>query len=408
MLRIQTWLLVLVLCTGSLEAWWFLNPETTTETAAETGTPGATTAAGTPGATTAAGTPGATTAAGTLGATMAAETSGAITPAGTLGATTATGTSSATVPAGTPDATTAAGTPGDTTPAGTSGVTTTANATKKKEDEEDDDISGVGEEIINVATGIRKFVEAWDATPTTWTTNGDLTEEVERANPNTTGNTDRFRGERVEEGSGIGVGDGSGSGFKADLGSDVESVMVLNGDKVMLSNLTGIIGDISQLYGTVKGVLESTLRPPDSHINSSDPLCLPVPSDWSICSGKQPKSFALPNFFNHTSVEEVGAVLQEWAWLTKEGCHHGAEWFLCLLLAPRCPLPAAPLHLPCRSFCQVLQDSCWASLENGHLPVECHLLPERAQEPGRPACVSVSNWKGNPGGLECILSADTF
>lgn len=272
----------------------------------------------------------------------------------------------------------------------------------KKKEEEEDDLSGVGEQIINVATGIRKFVEAWDATPTTRTTNGGLTEEVESANPNTMGNTSRFSGQRVEEGSGIGVGDVS------DLGSDVESVMVLKGDKVLPSNLTRFVGDVFKVNGTVEGVLDPTFSPPDSRINGSYPPCLPVPSDWSICSGKQPKFFTLPNFFNHTSVEEVGAVLREWAWLAREGCHHSAEWFLCLLLAPRCPSPTAPLHLPCRSFCQVLQDSCWASLENGCLPVECRLLPEGAQEPGRPACVSVSNWKGNPGGLECIRLGDTF
>lgn len=333
MFRIQTWLLVLVLCAGSSEAWlWFSNPEPTTEA------------------------------------------------------------------------------PVETTAAALTGATTTANATTKPaEEEEDDNLSGVGEEIINVATGIRKFVEAWNVTPTARTTNGGLTAKVESANHNMTGNTDRFRGERVEEGSGNGVGaPGSGSGSRAQPGSDVESV--LKGDKVTSSNLTRIIGDVSQINGTVEGVLDSTPTPPDSRVNGSDPPCLPVPSDWSICSGKGPKSFMLPNFFNHTSVEEVGAVLQEWAWLAREGCHQSAEWFLCLLLAPRCPAPAAPLPqpLPCRSFCHVLQDSCWASLENGRLPVECHLLPERAQEPGRPACASVSNQKGNPGGLECILLGDTF
>lgn len=311
MLRIQLWLLVLVLCAGSLEAWWWVKSETPTET------------------------------------------------------------------------------PMETTPAGTTSATMTANATKRKEEQEDDDLSGVGDEIINVATVIRKFVEAWDATPTVRTTNGGLTEKVESANPNMAGNTNRFRGERVEGGSLVGLGDG--------FGSDVESVTLWKGDKDLPSNLTMITGDVSKINGTVEGT------PPDSHINGSDPFCLPVPSDWSISSGKWPKSFTLPNFFfflffNHTSVEEVGDVLQEWAWLARAGCHYGTEWFLCLLLAPRCLSPTAPLHLPCRSFCQVLQASCWASLGNGHVPVECHLLPERVQEPGRPACVSVSNWKVTPAG----------
>ncbi|KAI9526142.1 hypothetical protein NQZ68_002690 [Dissostichus eleginoides] len=255
----------------------------------------------------------------------------------------------------------------ESAPSGTPGA---ANATQKNlEEEEDDNLSGVGEEILNVATGIRKFVAAWDVTPTPGTTNGGPTQKVESVNPNTTGNANGVRGERVEEGDGV------------------ESV--LNGDEM-----------VSKINETFSGVLD--LPPHDSRFNA----CLPVPSDWPICSGKRPESFTLPNFFNHTSVEEVGAVLQEWAWLTKLGCHHGAEWFLCLLLAPHCTAPPHP-HLPCRSFCQVLQDSCWASLEDGRLPVECHLLPDGGQEPGGPACASVSNLKGN-GGLECIPCGHTF
>lgn len=365
MLRIQTWLLLLVFCAGNLEAWfWSLKQEPATETPAKTGT----TSSNTP-----------------IGKTDAINTTT------TSGGTTVTATS------------------GDTNATATSGATTPANATKK-EDEEDDDLSGIGEGIISVATEIRKFVEAWNVTPTAWTTNEGLTEKAESANPNMTGNANRFRGERVEEGSGLRIGDGSGSGsgLRADLGSDVESVMVFKGDRVLPGYLTRIIGDVSKVNKTVDGVLDSTFTPPESRIYGSDSPCLPVPADWSICSSKKQKFFTLPNFFNHTSVEEVGSVLQEWAWLKGAGCHHSAEWFLCLLLAPRCPSPTAPVHPPCRSFCQVLQDSCWASLDNGRLPVECHLLPESVQEPRRPVCVSVSNWKGNPGGLECILIGDTF
>lgn len=238
------------------------------------------------------------------------------------------------------------------------GSTKTAAGAKVEEEEEDDNLSGVGEEIINVATGIHKFVEAWDATTTTWTVSAGLTEKTEKSD--VTMKPGRFSGERVEEGSG--GGEGEGGGFESDV---------------------TIRGGVSKLNG---------------------PPCLPAPSDWPVC--RQPRLFSLPNFFNHTSVEEAGAVLQEWAWLTKAECHHSAELFLCLLLTPRCPSPVS--HLPCRSFCHTLQDSCWAFLENGRLPVECDLLPERAHEPGRPVCMSVSNWKGNHGGLECILCDDTF
>ncbi|MEQ2174193.1 hypothetical protein GOODEAATRI_005357, partial [Goodea atripinnis] len=240
---------------------------------------------------------------------------------------------------------------------------TTPSAVLIKEGKEEGNLSQVGEEILKVATGIRKFVDDWDPTATAWTTSGGLTRRVEAATPNITDKTGRLRGEREEQGSW--VGEGGRLWSSDDLGSSLE---------------------ISRINTT-----------------STSP-CFPVPSDWPIC--KQLNFFSLPNFFNHTSVEEAEAVLREWVWLARAGCHHSTEWFLCLLLAPRCPLPAA--HLPCRSLCHMLQDSCWASLENGRLPVDCHFLPEREQGYESPGCATVSNRKGNPGGLECILSSDTF
>lgn len=262
---------------------------------------------------------------------------------------------------------------GSTTPAGpTSAAVTATNATKV---EEDDNLSGIGEEILDVASGIRKFVEAWNATAR------NTQEVTEKVDPNSTGNANTSRGEGEHEGS------GSGSGPTADVGSSGELVMIVPSTSVVLRPS------------------DNTKAPDGGRIDASHLPCLPVPSDWPICSAKRPQSLVLPNFFNHTSVDEVGAVLKEWAWLARKGCHPSAEWFLCLLLVPRCPAQAL---LPCRSFCQTLRDSCWASLDDGRLPVECHLLPDVAPDHSHPACLSVSNWKGNLGGLECIPSGHTF
>lgn len=260
-----------------------------------------------------------------------------------------------------------------TTPAGpTSAAVTPTNATKEEE-EEDDNLSGIGEEVLDVASGIRKFVEAWNATAR------NTTEVTEKADPNRTGNANTSRGEGGPEGS------GSGSGPTADAGSSEDSLTIV-------PNSTSVVGAAQRLSNYTKA-------PDGGGADASRPPCLPVPSDWPICSAKHPQSLTLPNVFNHTSVDQVGAVLTEWAWLARKGCHPSAEWFLCLLLAPGC---SAQAPLPCRSFCQTLRDSCWAFLDNGRLPVECHLLPDVAP------CVSVSNWKGNLGGLECIPSGHTF
>lgn len=257
-----------------------------------------------------------------------------------------------------------------TTAAGpTAAAVTATNATKEEEEEEEDDnLSGIGEEIRDVASGIRQFVEAWNAS------NRNTDGAGGKAEPNSTGNANTPRGEGERAGS------GSGWGPAADAGSGGESA-------VMVLNSTGVVAAAQRLSGDADapdGVGEDAPLPP----------CLPAPSDWPICSAKHPQSLTLPNIFNHTSVEEVGAVLREWAWLVDKGCHPSAEWFLCLLLVPGCPRRAP---LPCRSFCQTLRDSCWAWLDHGRLPVACHHLPDVAP----PTCVSVSNWKGNLGGFEC-------
>ncbi len=140
--------------------------------------------------------------------------------------------------------------------------------------------------------------------------------------------------------------------------------------------------------------------PAESHTEESNsvlvvesPQCLLLDTALPFCSSMVGKRFVVPNYLNQSSVEEVQVLLNEWEWLLKSHCHHSLEWFFCLLLVPKCgslvPLPV----LPCRSFCEVLRDSCWTLLDEGRLPVECHTLPD--EEDGGYQCLSVSNQKGN-------------
>lgn len=123
------------------------------------------------------------------------------------------------------------------------------------------------------------------------------------------------------------------------------------------------------------------------------PQCLLVDTDLPFCSSMVGEQIAVPNYLNHSTLAEVQELLNDWAWLLKSRCHHSLEWFFCLLLVPKCGSMEPRPVLPCRSFCEVLRDSCWTLLDEGRLPVECHILPD--EEDDGYQCLSVSNQKGN-------------
>lgn len=131
-----------------------------------------------------------------------------------------------------------------------------------------------------------------------------------------------------------------------------------------------------------------------SALDVESPQCLLLDTPLPFCSSVVGEKFVVPNYFNHSTVEEVHALLKEWEWLLRSSCHHSLEWFFCLLLVPKCQ---QQLVLPCQSFCQVLQDSCWTLLDEGRLPVECHALPDEDDDDDDHGyqCLSVCNQKGN-------------
>lgn len=131
-------------------------------------------------------------------------------------------------------------------------------------------------------------------------------------------------------------------------------------------------------------------EPLESTALAKSPQCLLLESSLPFCSSLVGQQFTVPNFLNQSSVTEVRELLSNWAWLLNSKCHHSLEWFFCLLLLPNC---GRGVRIPCRSFCEVLKDSCWMLLDQGHLPVECQALPEEEEEDGY-RCLSVSNQKG--------------
>lgn len=136
--------------------------------------------------------------------------------------------------------------------------------------------------------------------------------------------------------------------------------------------------------------LPSTFKRVSSVDQGKSQKCLLLDTALPFCSSMTGELFLVPNYLNHSTAVQVQVLLHKWAWLLKSRCHHSLEKFFCLLLVPKCG-SLVPL-LPCRSFCEVLKDSCWTLLDKGRLPVECHALPE--EEDDGYQCLSVSNQKG--------------
>lgn len=234
----------------------------------------------------------------------------------------------------------------------------------------EENVAGVGAEIIDVASGIQELVKNWDQKPNVNEAGSVRTPGIsEKLGHIKTGNAKSLsEGVKHEIDGGA---SGSGSGQTFDLAQEG-------------TNLTGMWVTDSSL-----SIFSSPALPKDSS------TCLPRGSDWPFCLSHGAGTFSVPNFFNHTRSEDVAAVMNEWGWLLRSGCHHGLEWFFCLLLAPRCHQPSERFGvalLPCRTFCEVLLDSCWTVLQERGLPLACHTLPE-TPDPSQP-CFTVSNDKG--------------
>lgn len=257
----------------------------------------------------------------------------------------------------------------------------------------DKNIGAVGSDITDVARGIQGFVQNWDQNPTVkWNSAVTRIPGLSSKDGHSKKGNDKYLSEKVKHEINVkgSAGDASGSG----LGSGPTLDLAQEGKKT--TNLKG-----TWVTDSRNSIISTTAFPKDST------NCLPRGSDWPFCISHGEVKFSLPNFFNHTHAEDVVAVLNEWDWLLRSGCHHGLEWFFCLLLAPRCHQPSENsgiVLLPCRTFCEVLLDSCWTVLKERGLPVACHTLPEEP-EPSQP-CITVSNHKGKTGmHLKLVLLA---
>lgn len=254
----------------------------------------------------------------------------------------------------------------------------TTSAPTPTEKTRNDKLTDVGLDIMEVANSIKQTMQNWDQQP-----DGERGKTGKQQPGNDIS--------QVEEQPLVGSGEGFGSQGVSDRA----------------------LAELDSGFTNPSGVSVHS-GPPDVSVpawmtdGDVSPVCLPRSSDWGFClsgrggGGGKSSTFVVPNFLNHTTAEEVGATLADWAVFLSSRCHRDVERFFCLLLAPACPgsspSPPPPPLLPCRSLCEILTDACWAALGGRDLPVTCHSLPEGLahQHPCQP--VSSCRCAGNTAG----------
>ncbi|XP_078689849.1 mannan-binding lectin serine protease 1-like [Branchiostoma floridae x Branchiostoma belcheri] len=106
----------------------------------------------------------------------------------------------------------------------------------------------------------------------------------------------------------------------------------------------------------------------------------PPPEFYTYCKDLDFKEITIPNFYNHSSVEEI---LNSTQWQEMKNanisCHPQIQPFLCSLLMPRFTRNISNSNFPCRSWCWEVQHSCSSGAINGSFLNDtdnCRILPD--------------------------------
>ena len=141
-------------------------------------------------------------------------------------------------------------------------------------------------------------------------------------------------------------------GEELDISSEDFNADYLSGGKLVLSDWD------STLYGK--------------------PICVPIPSNMSLCSNINYKQMKMPNVLGHDTLDEVHYQSSAWIPLLSINCHKDTQLFLCSLFAPVCVEQAA--IYPCRSLCETVKRSCEGQMMSYNYPwpsmFNCSNFPE--------------------------------
>ncbi|XP_014666934.1 PREDICTED: secreted frizzled-related protein 5-like isoform X2 [Priapulus caudatus] len=97
----------------------------------------------------------------------------------------------------------------------------------------------------------------------------------------------------------------------------------------------------------------------------SQPTCVDIPSNVTLCQGIGYSKMRLPNLLEHDTMLEVTQQARAWVPLLSIACHADAQLFLCSLYAPVCL--DRPIY-PCRSLCEAVRSGCEARMSTYGYP----------------------------------------
>nr|CAD7433845.1 unnamed protein product [Timema monikensis] len=97
----------------------------------------------------------------------------------------------------------------------------------------------------------------------------------------------------------------------------------------------------------------------------SQPTCVDIPRNMSLCHGIGYHQMRLPNLLEHDTMAEVLQQAGSWVPLLNVRCHPDTQLFVCSLFSPVCL--DRPIY-PCRSLCDQVRQGCEGRMKTYGFP----------------------------------------
>ncbi|PSN55878.1 Secreted frizzled-related protein 5 [Blattella germanica] len=136
----------------------------------------------------------------------------------------------------------------------------------------------------------------------------------------------------------------------------------------------------------------------------TQPTCVDIPRNMSLCHGIGYNKMRLPNLLDHDTMAEVSQQAISWVALNNIRCHPDTQLFLCSLFSPVCL--DRPIY-PCRSLCEKVRLGCEGRMKKYGFPwpemFNCTKFPQ-----DNDMCITPQSGAETSGGESIYLSLSLF